>query len=37
MPLVGLTVLFGIYPGVILDVLHYSVSSLIYSTGYLLV
>lgn len=33
LPLVVLTVLFGIYPSLILDVLHYSVSSLIYSTG----
>jgi NADH-ubiquinone oxidoreductase chain 4 len=31
--LVVLTVLFGIYPSVILDALHYSVSSLIYSTS----
>jgi NADH-ubiquinone oxidoreductase chain 4 len=30
--LVVLTVLFGIYPAVILDALHYSVSSLIYSS-----
>ena len=37
LPLVGLTVLFGIYPSPILDVLHYCVSSLIYSSGYILV
>jgi NADH-ubiquinone oxidoreductase chain 4 len=33
--LVILTVLFGIYPAPILDGLHYSVSSLIYSIIYL--
>ena len=32
LPLVTLTVLFGIYPSPILDGLHYSVSTLIYST-----
>ena len=34
--LVALTVLFGIYPGPILDGLHYSVSTLIYSCDLLL-
>jgi hypothetical protein len=32
--LVAFTVLFGIYPGPILDGLHYSVSTLIYSYDY---
>jgi NADH-ubiquinone oxidoreductase chain 4 len=30
--LVGFTIVFGIYPSVLLDALHYSVSSLIYSS-----
>jgi NADH-ubiquinone oxidoreductase chain 4 len=34
LPLVVLTVLFGIYPSPILDGLHYSVSTLIYSYDY---
>ena len=34
LPLVAFTVLFGVYPSAILDGLHYSVSSLIYTSNY---
>jgi NADH-ubiquinone oxidoreductase chain 4 len=35
LPLVALTILFGVYPSPILDGLHYSVSTLIYASNYL--
>ena len=34
LPLISFTIIFGIYPSPILDGLHYSVSSLIYSSPY---